>query len=1099
MRLDKLTHKAQEALQEADAAARSRNHARIEPEHLLLALWEQRDGVVRPLLERTAGQEADLGASLQAALNAKPKQYGDGSQTPVSPELAQVLQTAEREADRLGDQYTSTEHLLLALLSGGGPAATALRQAGVTRDGVLGALRELRGSAHVTDQDPEGKYQVLERYCRDLTELARQEKLDPVIGRDDEIRRLMQVLARRTKNNPVLIGDPGVGKTAIVEGLARRIVAGDVPDSLRDKRVLTLDLGALVAGAKFRGEFEERLKAVINEIVAADGQIFLFVDELHTLVGAGAAEGAMDASNLLKPALARGELRTIGATTLDEYRQHIEKDAALERRFQPVLTDEPSVEDTIAILRGLKERYEVHHGVRIKDEAIIGAAVLSDRYITSRFLPDKAIDLIDEAASRLKMEIESQPTELDRIERRILQLNIENQALAKERDAASRERRGELQRELADLQAQRDAMQLKWQNEKQSIERVRDLKAQLEQLRLDQTRYERAGDLAQAAEVKHGRIPALEQELDELTERPTDNADETGNGDGTLLREEVSEEDIAAVVAQWTGIPVAKMLSSERAKLLGLETILHRRVIGQDAAIGAVADAIRRNKSGLADTDRPLGTFIFLGPTGVGKTELAKTLADYLFDDERALQRIDMSEYMERHAVSRLIGAPPGYVGYDQGGQLTEAVRRRPYSVILFDELEKAHPDVFNVLLQLLDEGRLTDGQGRQVDFRNSIVIMTSNLGSDLIQQTADPGAVDTATHRTPEGELPARIPEPGGRDDCLWPPRRRPDWPDRRAPARPPGHPAARAAHHAGNYRGGAPLPGRRRLRPAIRGAAAAAGDPATAAEPARQVADRRRTDRRLQGHGRPRRRRGRRGAIELRRNGAGPRPHLAALLPRALQGGGREAVGQQYAAGDDVEPELEADLLDLQQVVHDAEDHRRVHEPVQHPPALAERTDPAVGGGERQRNQHQERGEAHHHVDRLRQVGNDPLELEVEVEVQVHQQVHADVVERGQPHRTPVGDEPVPAGQFAQRRDGERDQQQPDAPVAGIEGKRLYRIAAELVAQITQQGDGHRYHGERQHHQLGPLGHLHRIAPFRFRVRHTLPPAAVRPSSIG
>ena len=742
MRLDKLTHKAQEALQEADAAARARHHARVEPEHLLLALWEQRDGVVRPLLERAAGPDTGLAADLEAALNARPKQYGDGGQTPVSPELAQVLQTAEREAGRLQDQYTSTEHLLLALLAGSGSAASVLRQAGVTRDGVLGALRELRGSQHVTDQDPEGKYQVLERYCRDLTELARQEKLDPVIGRDDEIRRIMQVLARRTKNNPVLIGDPGVGKTAIVEGLARRIVAGDVPDSLRDKRVLTLDLGALVAGAKFRGEFEERLKAVINEIVDADGQIFLFVDELHTLVGAGAAEGAMDASNLLKPALARGELRTIGATTLDEYRKHIEKDAALERRFQPVLTDEPSVEDTIAILRGLKERYEVHHGVRIRDEAIIGAAVLSDRYITSRFLPDKAIDLIDEAASRLKMEIESQPTELDRIERRILQLNIENQALAKERDAASRERREELQRELADLQGQRDAMQLQWQNEKRSIERVRDLKAQLEQLRLDQNRYERVGDLARAAEVKHGRLPALEQELAELTERQPDTAADSDRANGagsgaTLLREEVSEEDIATVVAQWTGIPVAKMLSSERAKLLELETILHRRVIGQEAAIQAVSDAIRRNKSGLADTDRPLGTFIFLGPTGVGKTELAKTLADYLFDDERALQRIDMSEYMERHAVSRLIGAPPGYVGYDQGGQLTEAVRRRPYSVILFDELEKAHPDVFNLLLQLLDEGRLTDGQGRQVDFRNSIIIMTSNLGSDLIQQAA--------------------------------------------------------------------------------------------------------------------------------------------------------------------------------------------------------------------------------------------------------------------------------------------------------------------------------------------------------------------------
>ena len=739
MRLDKLTHKAQEALQAADSAARERRHARIEPEHLLLALWEQRDGVVRPLLERTAGADTGVAAHLEAALKAKPAQYGDGGQTPVSPELAQVLQAAEREAERLKDQYTSTEHLLLALLNGSGPAATVLRQAGVTRDGVLGALRELRGSAHVTDQDPEGKYQVLERYCRDLIGLARQEKLDPVIGRDDEIRRIMQVLARRTKNNPVLIGDPGVGKTAIVEGLARRVVEGDVPDSLRDRRVLTLDLGALVAGAKFRGEFEERLKAVIQEVTGSDGRIILFIDELHTLVGAGSAEGAMDASNLLKPALARGELRAIGATTLDEYRKHVEKDAALERRFQPVMTAEPSVESTIAILRGLKERYEVHHGVRIRDEAIVAAATLSHRYITARFLPDKAIDLVDEAASRLKMEIESQPTELDRLERRLLQLTIERQALAKEDDPASRERLSELEQELAEVRGERDAMQLRWENEKRQIDEVREIKEQLERMRLEQEERVRRGDLAAAAEIRHGAMPALQRRLDQqAAELAADDEETEAGGAVRLLREEVSEEDIAAVVSQWTGIPVSKMLESERRRLLELERILGERVVGQDDAIAAVADAIRRNKSGLADPEQPLGAFIFLGPTGVGKTELAKALAAWLFDDERALTRIDMSEYLEKHAVSRLIGAPPGYVGYEEGGQLTEAVRRRPYSVVLFDELEKAHPDVFNALLQLLDDGRLTDGQGRVVDFRNTIVIMTSNVGSDLIQSARD-------------------------------------------------------------------------------------------------------------------------------------------------------------------------------------------------------------------------------------------------------------------------------------------------------------------------------------------------------------------------
>ncbi len=578
---------------------------------------------------------------------------------------------------------------------------------------------------------------MLERFCRDLTALARKEKLDPVIGRDEEIRRVMQVLSRRTKNNPVLIGDPGVGKTAIAEGLARRIVSGDVPDSLKDKRLLALDIGALVAGSKFRGEFEERLKAVIQEISESDGEIVLFIDELHTLVGAGAAEGAVDASNLLKPALARGELRAIGATTLDEYRKHIEKDAALERRFQQVFTGEPSVEATIAILRGLKERYEVHHGVRIRDEALIAAATLSDRYITARFLPDKAIDLVDEAASRLKMEIESQPIELDKIERRILQLTIEEKALEREENAASVERKEKIKRDLAELQAERDAMQLQWQNEKGIIDTIRELNQKLDDLRTQEIHQEREGNLAKAAEIKHGLIPeteaVLEQKSKELSEMQNDRQ---------LLREEVSEEDIANVVSTWTGIPVSKMLSSEMAKLLELEKILSKRVVGQDEAIRAVSDAIRRNKTGLSDAEKPLGTFVFIGPTGVGKTELAKTLADFLFNDERALTRIDMSEYMEKHSVSRLIGAPPGYVGYDQGGQLTEVVRRRPYSVILFDEIEKAHPDVFNILLQLLDDGRLTDGQGRLIDFRNTIVILTSNLGSDIILQADDLDAI---------------------------------------------------------------------------------------------------------------------------------------------------------------------------------------------------------------------------------------------------------------------------------------------------------------------------------------------------------------------
>ncbi len=759
MKYDKLTLKAQEAFQEADSIQSRYNHALMGVDHFLLALLKQPDGVIPPLFDRLGVDRRVLEQELEQLLAKKSKVYGDVAQNQLSPELARILQQSEQEAQGLKDEFVSTEHILLAMLGAGGPVSELLKRHGVTRDSVLQSLQSIRGNQRVTDQNPENRYQVLEKYCRDLTALARREKLDPVIGRDEEIRRVMQVLSRRTKNNPVLIGEPGVGKTAIAEGLARRIVSGDVPDSLKNKRLLALDLGALVAGAKFRGEFEERLKAVINEIAESGGQIILFIDELHTLVGAGAAEGAMDASNLLKPALARGELRAIGATTLDEFRKHIEKDAALERRFQPIYTKEPSVEDTIAILRGIKERYEVHHGVRIKDEALIAAAALSDRYITARFLPDKAIDLVDEAASRLKMEIESQPVELDTIERRILQLNIEKQALAREEDTASKERSKNLDKELSELGSRRDVMQLQWKNEKKVIEEIRSLKQKIEEYRADEVRYEREGNYAKAAEIKHGRVPEARARVEELGKQLA----EMQKG-SNLLREEVSEEDIARVVSTWTGIPVSKMMSSEMQKLLHLEKTLEKRVVGQDQAIEAVADAIRRNKTGLSDARKPLGTFIFIGPTGVGKTELAKTLADFLFDDERALTRIDMSEYMEKHTVSRLIGAPPGYVGYDQGGQLTEAVRRRPYSVILFDEIEKAHPDVFNVLLQLLDEGRLTDGQGRVVDFRNTIIIMTSNLGSDLILRTEKleeaKAAIDTLLKSTFKPEFLNRVDE---------------------------------------------------------------------------------------------------------------------------------------------------------------------------------------------------------------------------------------------------------------------------------------------------------------------------------------------------